>query len=67
MEKFRFNKPGYGTPIIETINGTKQLSFGMVKQLMVDPDTGQLYWSVKFKPEYGMAIELPGYGRTLSL
>lgn len=53
-------KPGYGTPIIETINGTKQLIVWNGETVNgVDPDTGQLYWSVKFKPEYGMAIGAP--------
>ena len=53
-------KPGYGTPIIETINGTKQLIIWNGETVNgVDPDTGQLYWSVKFKPEYGMAIGAP--------
>ncbi len=53
-------KPGYGTPVIETIHGTEQLIVWHGETVNgVDPDTGKIYWSVNFKPEFGMAIGAP--------
>ena len=53
-------KSGYGTPVIETINGTKQLIVWNGETVNgVNPDNGKSYWSVDFKPEYGMAIGAP--------
>lgn len=51
---------GYGTPVIETINGHRQLLVWDAENVNgLDPDTGALHWSVPFKPEYGMAIGAP--------
>ena len=45
------NKPGYGTPVIETINGTNQLIVWHGESVnSVNPENGELYWSVDFKP-----------------
>tara|TARA_B100001175_G_scaffold311004_1_gene314836 strand:- start:704 stop:2065 length:1362 start_codon:yes stop_codon:yes gene_type:complete len=53
-------KPGYGTPVIETINGTNQLIVWHGESVnSVNPENGELYWSVDFKPEFGMAIGAP--------
>ncbi|MDP7655333.1 MAG: PQQ-binding-like beta-propeller repeat protein [Roseibacillus sp.] len=51
---------GYGTPVIETINGHRQLLVWDAENLNgLDPGTGAVHWSVPFKPEYGMAIGAP--------
>ena len=51
---------GYGTPVIETINGHRQLLVWDAENVNgLDPETGAVHWSVAFKPEYGMAIGAP--------
>ena len=60
MEKYRFKKIRLRNSVIETINGTKQLIVWNGETVNgVNPDNGKLYWSVDFKPEYGMAIGAP--------
>ena len=63
QEKWRAlnaREAGYGTPVIETINGHLQLLVWDAENVNgLDPDTGTVYWSVPFKPEYGMAIGAP--------
>ncbi|NIP98487.1 MAG: PQQ-binding-like beta-propeller repeat protein, partial [Akkermansiaceae bacterium] len=52
--------PGYGTPVIETVNGHRQLLVWDAENVNgLNPDTGEVYWSVSFKPEFGMAIGAP--------
>lgn len=51
---------GYGTPVIETVNGHRQLLVWDAENLNgLDPESGKVFWSVPFKPEYGMAIGAP--------
>lgn len=53
-------EPGYGTPVIENVNGNQQLLVWHAESVNgIDPNTGQVYWTVPFKPEYGMAIGAP--------
>ena len=51
---------GYGTPVIETINGHRQLLVWDAENLNgLDPESGKGFWSVPFKPQFGMAIGAP--------
>nr|MBR9810797.1 PQQ-binding-like beta-propeller repeat protein [bacterium] len=52
--------PGYSTPVIETVNGHRQLLVWDAENVNgLDPKTGEVFWSVEFKPEYGMAVGAP--------
>lgn len=52
--------PGYNTPVIHTINGTEQLLVWHGESVnSLNPDTGELFWSIPFKPAYGMSVGAP--------
>lgn len=51
---------GYGTPVIETVNGHRQLLIWDAEYVSgLNPDTGEIYWKVEYKPTYAMAIGAP--------
>ena len=53
-------QPGYCPPIIYTINGVRQLIIWHGDGLdSVDPQSGELFWSVPVIPTYGMSIGHP--------
>ncbi|MEO1835423.1 MAG: PQQ-binding-like beta-propeller repeat protein [Akkermansiaceae bacterium] len=53
-------EPGYGTPVIESINGHRQLLVWDAENVNgLNPKTGKVYWSVSYKPDYGMSIGAP--------
>ena len=46
--------------MIETVNGHRQLLVWDAENVNgLDPKTGEVFWSVEFKPEYGMAVGAP--------
>jgi len=53
-------EPGYCPPSIITAAGKRQLLLWDPEKInSVDPETGQLYWSVELKPAYAMSIMAP--------
>lgn len=53
-------KPGYGSPVITTINGREMVLIWHGESVnALDPSSGKLIWTVPFKPAYGMAIAAP--------
>ena len=52
--------PGYGTPVVSTINGQEQLLVWHGQSIeSLNPNNGQRLWSLPFEPNYGMAIASP--------
>ena len=53
-------KSGYSTLVIRIINGIESLLVWHGESVnALDPDNGNLIWSVPFKPTYGMSIAAP--------
>jgi len=52
--------PGYASPILATLGGTRQLlTQSQAACIGVSPDDGQLLWSIPFKTEYDQDIITP--------
>jgi outer membrane protein assembly factor BamB len=53
-------EPGYSSPVIYEAGGKRQLIFWHPEAAnSLDPDTGQIYWSVPFRSRTGMSIATP--------
>ncbi len=53
-------QPGYCPPIVRRIGGTEQLLVWHSDALeSLNPDNGEVYWSVQIKPTYAMSIGQP--------
>ncbi len=53
-------EPGYSSPILCKAAGKKQLILWQPEGAdSLDPDTGQLYWSVPFKSRSGLTVSTP--------
>ena len=53
-------EPGYSSPVIYEAGGKRQLILWHPEAASsLDPDTGQVYWSVPFKSRMGMSIATP--------
>ncbi len=53
-------EPGYSPPTLIEAGGKRQLLIWHSEAMnSLDPETGQLYWSVPLKPDYGMSIMAP--------
>lgn len=53
-------EPGYCPPSIIEAGGVKQLMIWHAQSInSLNPETGEVYWTVPLKPEYGMAIAIP--------
>ena len=53
-------EPGYCPPVMATIHGKCQLLIWHGEALNgLDPETGELWWTAPFKPEFGMSIGAP--------
>ncbi len=54
------SEPGYTSPSIIEAGGKRQLLLWHPEDLnSLDPETGQVYWSVPLKPSYAMSIMVP--------
>ena len=54
------DEPGYSSPIIIEAGGRRQLIlFHAQAANSLDPETGDLYWSVPFKSETGLSVATP--------
>ena len=54
------SEPGYCPPTMMDQAGTRQLLIWDADKInSLNPQTGQLYWSVPLKPDYGMSIMAP--------
>ncbi len=52
--------PGYSPPTIVQLGGKRQLIIWHAKSVnSLDPETGQLYWTMPLEPNYGMSIISP--------
>ena len=52
--------PGYAPPVIATIDGERQLLIWHSDAICaLNPQTGDVFWSVGLKPKYAMAIGTP--------
>ena len=50
-------RPGYGTPVIEEINGLRQLIVWDSDRISgLDPDSGKRHWYATFRPSFAMSI-----------
>jgi len=53
-------EPGYSPPTIIEAGGTRQLLIWHAEELnSLNPETGEVYWSVPLEPSYGMSIMAP--------
>jgi outer membrane protein assembly factor BamB len=53
-------EPGYSSPVICNAGGKKQLILWQPEAAdSLDPETGQLYWSVPFKSRAGLTVSTP--------
>lgn len=51
---------GYSSPMLTEAGGRKQLIFWHPRAVVgLNPETGELYWSVPIEPMYGMSIMVP--------
>ena len=59
--------PGYCPPTLITVGGKRQLVIWHAEAINgLNPETGEAYWSVPLKPDYGMSITTPRqYGNFL--
>lgn len=52
--------PGYGTLVIKKINGVESLLVWHGESVnALDPNSGEIHWTVPFKPAYGMSVAAP--------
>lgn len=53
-------EPGYCPPSIIEAAGTRQLIIWHAQSVnSLNPETGELYWTIPLKPDYGMSIMIP--------
>lgn len=53
-------EPGYCPPSMIEASGVKQLIIWHAQSVnSLNPETGELYWTIPLKPDYGMSIMIP--------